>query len=431
VPNTSNLRERVLSECHDALTAGHPGRTKTVELILRDFWWPTLTRDAHSYVDGCTTCQRTKPLRQKPLGLLTPNEVPESNWQIVSCDFITDLPRSRNYDVVMVCVDRLSKMVRLVPCNKTIASEGAAKKYRDYVWKDFGLPYCMISDRGPQFVSNFMRALNKLLGIRENLSTARRPQTDGQTERTNQELEQYLRIFCNKRQSDWAEWLACAEFTLNNKVNASTGYSPFFLNYGHNPRRPMLPVRKTASGVPQADAFAKQMEALARETASALRLAAAAMKRSYDKHHRPADELQPGSLVLLDNNGLATDRPSKKLDDRRYGPFPVTERVGLQSYHLALPPEWKIHDVFHVSKLVPFTAPSFTSQSTAPAIPSIPDETPVISSIIDHHSLRNKKNYLVLVNNEDSANATWLSEEATSKLNDPSNILRAYNDSLP
>jgi transposase InsO family protein len=126
-------------------------------------------------------------------------------------------------------------MVRPIPCNKTISSEGAARKYRDFGWKDFGLPACIISDRGSTFVSNFTRALNSLLGITKNFSTARRPQTDGQTERINQEIEHYLHVFCNERQSDWAEWLSCAEFAINNKVNSSTGYSPFYLNYGRDP----------------------------------------------------------------------------------------------------------------------------------------------------------------------------------------------------
>lgn len=182
VPNVDSLRERVIRESHDSVTCGHPGRTKTVEVITHDFYWPSLTKDTHAYVDGCATCQRAKPLRQKPLGLLTPNEIPEAYWELISCDFITGLPRSRGYDAVMVAVDRLSKMVRFIPCNKTISSEQAARRYRDHVWKDFGLPRVVISDRGPQFVSNFMRALNKLSGISENLSTARCPQTDGQTE---------------------------------------------------------------------------------------------------------------------------------------------------------------------------------------------------------------------------------------------------------
>jgi transposase InsO family protein len=430
VPDVDSLRERVLRECHDSIASGHPGRTRTVELILRDYWWPTLTKDAHAYVDGCSTCQRSKPLRQKPLGLLTPNEIPTGYWQIISCDFITDLPRSRGYDSVMVCVDRLSKMVRLIPCNKTISSEMAAKKYRDFVWKDFGLPFRIISDRGPQFVSNFMRALNQLLGITENLSTARRPQTDGQTERANQELEQYLRIFCNDRQSDWAEWLACAEFALNNRVNSSTGFSPFFLNYGRDPPRPLAPLRLVNSSVPKANEFAAQMSALSQEASAALRLAAASMKRAYDRHHREAPPLAVGSLVLLDANGINTARPSKKLDDRRYGPFKVLQRVGLQSYRLELPQSWKIHNVFHVSKLVPFVSPQFPSQLEPPRIPEIPNETPCISSIISHRELRNTRHFLVLLRGQNAEDAKWLDPATLASYDDPNNVLRSYISTL-
>ena len=310
VPNVPLLRERIIKDNHDSVFAGHPGRTKTLELIQRDFWWPSVAKDCFQYIDGCSTCQRVKPLCQKPFGLLSPNETPKNFWQIISCDFVTNLPPSKGFNSVMVCVDRLSKMVRLIPCNKTITSKMAAKKYRDYVWKDFGLPSRIISDRGPQFVSSFTHALNSLLGISENFSTSRHPQTDGQTERMNQEMEQYLWIFCGKRQHDWAEWLACAEFSINNKINSSTGYSPFFLNYGRHPHRPLLPQRSSPSGVPRADSFAKQMSNLAKETSAALTLANAAMKRSYDKHHLPLPDINPGSFVLLDSKGIETNSPS-------------------------------------------------------------------------------------------------------------------------
>ena len=140
VPNVDSLHEKILKENHDSISAGHPGCAKTTELIQQDFWWPTITKDCHAYIDGCPICQRTKPLQQKPLGLLCPNKIPDNNWQIISCDFVTDLPRSKGFNSVMVCVDRLSKMVQLIPCNKTISSEVAARKYRDHIWKDFGLP---------------------------------------------------------------------------------------------------------------------------------------------------------------------------------------------------------------------------------------------------------------------------------------------------
>ena len=218
VPDIPSICERIIKENHDSLFAGHPGWTKMVELVQRNFWWPTVTKDCHKYVDSCQPCQKTKPLHQKPLGLLSPNEIPENFWQIISCDFVMDLPPSKGFNSVMVCVDHLSKMVRLIiPCHKMITSKMAAKKYRDYVWKDFGRPNCIISDQGPQFISSFTRALNSLLGITENFSTACHPQTDGQTEHLNQEMEQYLQIFCSKQQHDWAEWLSCAKFPSTTK----------------------------------------------------------------------------------------------------------------------------------------------------------------------------------------------------------------------
>ena len=327
----------------------------------------------------------------------------------------------------MVCVDRLSKMVRLIPCHKTISSEMAAKKFRDYVWKDFGLPSRIISDRGPQFVSSFSRALNSLLGITENLSTARHPQTDGQTERLNQEMEQYLRIFCGRRQHDWADWLACAKFSINNKINSSTGYSPFFLNYGRNPQCPLLPLWKSLSGVPRADEFAKQMSALAKETSAALTLANIAMKRSFDKHHRDLPPLLPGSLVLLDSKGIDIDTPSRKLSDKRHGPFEIIEQIGDVSYRLKLPTTWKIHDVFHISKLTPFTTPTFpsqSSQSNTPSLTSTDDRS--LQSILEHKSLRHKTIFLTLLSGESPENARWLSKHELSLIPDPDNVLSLY-----
>ena len=432
VPDINSLRERIIKENHDSILAGHPGCAKTIELIQRDYWWPSITKDCHSYVNGCSACQRSKPLRQKPLSLLAPNEVPENNWQIISCDFVTNLPRSKGYNSVMVCVDRLSKMVRLIPCNKTITSEMAARKYRDYVWKDFGLPSRIISDCGPQFVSAFTRALNSLLGITENFSTSRHPQTDGQTERLNQEMEQYLRIFCGCRQTDWAEWLACAEFSINNKINSSTGYSPFFLNYGHDPYRPLQPSRHSSSGVPRADEFAKKMLELTKESSAALSLANSAMKRSYDKHHRYLSPLTPGTLVLLDGKGIETKSPSHKLDDKRHGPFEAVEQIGEVSYRLKLPSTWKIHDVFHVSKLTPFRTPAFPSQTASSLAPAIVDnDNNPLAKIITHKSLRNKSIYLALLAGESIEDARWFSELDLSNLPDPNGVFLSYNSSLP
>jgi len=181
----------IIRNHHDEPISGHPGRFKTVKLVTRNYWWPAIVSDVRKYVEGCEHCQRTKNFPAKPRGLLSPNRIPERNWQWISVDLITQLPPSLGYDAILVIVDRLSKLIRLAATNGGVTSEGIARLFRDKVWKDFGLPEGILSDQGSQFVSNFMRDLNKLLGIQTNISTAYHPQTDGQTERVNQEIEQY------------------------------------------------------------------------------------------------------------------------------------------------------------------------------------------------------------------------------------------------
>jgi len=137
-------------------------------------------------------------------------------------------------------------------------------------------------------------------------------------------------------------------------------------------------------------------------------LAAEAMKRGYDRKHQPALPLAIGDLVLLEAKGLQSTRPSKKLDDKRYGPFTITEFVGTQSYRLRLPPAWKIHDVFHTSKLTPYITPKFTSQLDPIIIPDLAEALPVMQSIIAHRNLSNKTLCLVLLQNQDPEDATWV-----------------------
>jgi len=161
-----------------------------------------------------------------------PNSIPEKPWTHISADFITKLPLAQRYDSILVVVDRLTKMVHFIPTTEKTSTEGLARLLGDNVWKLHGLPKSIISDRGPQFAAGLMRKLNEMLGIKSKLSTVFHPQTDRQTERVNQELEQYLRIFINHRQEQWPEWLGTAEFAYKNKAHSSTRTSPFKANYG-------------------------------------------------------------------------------------------------------------------------------------------------------------------------------------------------------
>jgi len=136
---------------------------------------------------------------------LKPNQIPEKLWQYILVDFITKLPVSKGHDSILVVCNRFSKMSHFVATTEKTTAEGLVRLFRDNVWKLHGLPESVISDRGPQFVAGLTRELNKMLGIETKLSMAYHPETDSQMERTNQELEQYLRMYVNHRQNNWAE----------------------------------------------------------------------------------------------------------------------------------------------------------------------------------------------------------------------------------
>ena len=198
IPNDPELRRRITSLHHDTLVAGHAGRWKTLELVSRNYWWPNMSRYIGQYVKTCDLCMRTKVQRRLPVGELQPLPIPETRWSTISVDFIVELPKSNGYDAIMVAVDSVSKMVHFIPMTTTVSALGSARLYLRNVWKLHGLPDRVVSDRGPQFVAEFTKELYRLLGIELATSTAYHPQTDGQTERVNQELEQYIRLFVNE-----------------------------------------------------------------------------------------------------------------------------------------------------------------------------------------------------------------------------------------
>jgi len=151
-------------------------------------------------------------------------------------DFVVELPLSSGYDAVMTVVDSVSKRAHFIPTHTTVTAEGVARLFLHQVWKLHGLPTCVVSDRGLQFVVRFTKELYHLLGIKLASSMAWHSQTDGQTECVNQELDQYLRLFVNERQDDWYDLLPLAEFQHNNHVHSTTQHPPFLLDTGRLPR---------------------------------------------------------------------------------------------------------------------------------------------------------------------------------------------------
>jgi len=220
------------------------------------------------YLKGCDLCNRTKMFPAPLVGKLMPNRIPDHRWQVISVDLITELPRSHGYDALLIVVDRLSKRAHVVPTTSDITSLGVAWLFRDNVWKLHSLPEEVISDQGAQFISKFMRGLSQVLGIKVAASKAYHPQTDRQTERVNQEVEQFLRLFVNQQQDDWYEWVSIAESTYNDRIHASTRSSPFVLDTGQNPQLGFEPVRE--SQLETLDNFVSRMEQATKEARLAL-----------------------------------------------------------------------------------------------------------------------------------------------------------------
>ncbi|SPC63756.1 related to Gag-pol polyprotein [Ustilago sp. UG-2017b] len=228
--SVEHLRFMVMTQCHDSIIPGHVGRDATIKAAQRHYWWPSMTAWIADYVASCPVCARYKAPRHRPYGLLQPLATPDRPWGSISLDFIEGLPQSRKYDSILVIVDRLTKYAILVPTYKTVTAKQTAVLLYGHMVRLFGYPDHMVSDRGRQFISGAWKAFAEQMGVKHSLSTAYHPQTDGQTERVNQ--------------NDWADLLDTAAFVYNNTVHNSIGVSPFFACYGWNPKaHPDIPQR--------------------------------------------------------------------------------------------------------------------------------------------------------------------------------------------
>ena len=281
-----------------------------------------------------------------------PNSIPEKPWVHISADFIMKLPLAQGYDSILVVVDQLTKMVHFIPTTEKISAEGLAKLFRDNVWKLHSLPESIISDRGPQFVAGIMRELNRMLGIESKLSMTFYSQTNGQTERVNQELEQYLRMFIDHRQEQWPNWLGTVEFAYNNKAYSSTKMSSFKANYGQDPRIGFK-IRKKGK-YKGAEKFMTKMKEIQEEAKAALGKAQEEIKKYADRKRGEANEYKIGDLVMLSTKDLKyqmTGRRTEKLMKRFVGPYKVKKIISENAVKLELPSTIRIHPVVNISRI--------------------------------------------------------------------------------
>ena len=318
IPATPALRRKLIADFHDSPYVGHVGINKTTRLLSRYYWWLSMGDDVAQYVRECHSCQTNKARQTKPSGALQPLELPMKPWECISLDFITQLPvSSRGNDAIMVVVDKLTKMVHIIPTTTTCTAETVAELYRDHVFKLHGVPDKIISDRDVRFTSAFLTGLCSLVGARQAMSTPFHPETDGQTGRVNRVLEDMLRHYVSPVQDDWDQHLACAEFAINNADHRSTGTSPFMLNYGYNPRIPFSIERKSKS--PAANDFAESMQRRITEARILHRTATQRQKLYADKGRKDV-QFQKDQWVLLSSKNLRFKMGTPKLLRRWVGP---------------------------------------------------------------------------------------------------------------
>jgi hypothetical protein len=311
-------------------------------------------------------------------------------------DFVTDLPESTAsaYSGILVIVDRLTKMAIYLPCRKDIDSPELARMFFEHVICKHGVPDNIITDRGTQFTSRFWNRVCSHMSINHRLSTAFHPQTDGQTERQNQTMEQYLQAFCNYEQDNWVELLPLAEFAYNNSVHASTRMTPFWAVYHRNPEMQFkTPKASSLKSETEADVLLEGLE----ETHRVLRENLLEAQEKQTKYAGGKEiTFEVGDRVWLSTRHFRTTRPSKKLDYKRAGLYTVSKTINKNAYKLDLPKTMRNHNVFHVSLLDRYTPPTIGQPPSEPH-PVIVDDSEEweVDRILDSKRRYRKLHYLV------------------------------------
>jgi hypothetical protein len=356
VPAQHAIRAELLKLCHDDPFAGHYGAARTAELLKRHFHWEQLDADVEQYTRTCDVCQKVKAKRHKPYGELQSLPRPSQPYEELTLDFIVGLPPSKRagrvFNAILVVVDRYTKMATYIPTTNHVTAKEVAEHLIEQIVRFRGAPKGIVSDRGPQFTSDFWYHFCKGLGIARRLSTAYHPQTDGQTERQNQTLKTYLQSYVDEQQSNWAAYLHIAEFAYNNSQNSTLGTTPFRALMGYNPALHFSFASEEATENEPTERLQK-LRKVREDAEQRWKRAVASQASSYNKQHQPR-AFKAGDLVILSTKDLRLKLPSRKLAPRYLGPFKVQDAVGSQAYRLHLPPAYKIHNVFNISRLEPY-----------------------------------------------------------------------------
>ena len=370
----SAVRSQVLVWGHTSRFACHPGVVRTLSLLKRNFWWPAMDADTRAFVLACTVCARAKSSHQAPAGLLRPLPVPGRPWSHIGLDFVTGLPPSKGQTVILTVVDRFSKAVHFIALPKLPTATETAQLLVQHVVRLHGIPTDLISDRGPQFISQVWKAFCRALGASVSLSSGYQPQTNGQAERANQDLGTALRCVAARNPSAWSDHLSWIEYAHNSMACAATGMSPFECSLGYQP--PLFPAQEDDISVPSVQHHLRRCRKMWKDARSALLRSAEQNRRIADRHRAPAPAYRVGQQVWLSSKDLPLQTGSKKLTPRFVGPFPIVSVINPSAVTLKLPPAMRVHPTFHVSRLKPVSVCPLSPPAIPPPPPRLIDDHP-------------------------------------------------------
>ncbi|RVW61725.1 Transposon Ty3-I Gag-Pol polyprotein [Vitis vinifera] len=325
VPKDVELRNELLADAHRAKYTIHPGNTKMYQDLKRQFWWSGMKRDIAQFVANCQICQQVKAEHQRPTGLLQPLPIPEWKWDNITMDFVIGLPRTRSKkNGVWVIVDRLTKSAHFLAMKTTDSMNSLAKLYIQEIVRLHGIPVSIVSDRDPKFTSQFWQSLQRALGTQLNFSTAFHPQTDGQSERVIQILEDMLRACVLDFGGNWADYLPLAEFAYNNSYQSSIGMAPYEALYGRPCRSPLCWIEMGESRLLGPEIVQETTEKI-QLIKEKLKTAQDRQKSYADKRRRPL-EFEEGNWVFVKvspRRGIFRFGKKGKLAPRKCTPNPT------------------------------------------------------------------------------------------------------------
>ena len=416
IPRNKELLNQLLNEFHTPKHSAHPGCEKLYNKLRSCFYWPKMQRDIQNFIRRCDSCQRNKPSNRNQRGPLQPLDIPKAPWCSVSFDFIQSLPFSSGFDSIFVVVDRLTKMAHFIPNHSTDSATDVATLFMNRIFSLHGLPRNFVSDRDPKFTSLFWRELFRLLETKLSFSTAAHPESDGQTERMNAVLEVMLRHFVNSNLDNWSELLPSLEFAYNSSPQKSTGFSPFYLNYGYEPHTPASLALGTRSDDSQSrveavNAFASHMNGVIRAAQDAIQDSQIDQARYANRSRNLKKSFEVGQEVLLSTSNLKLHFQAKdknKLQPLFIGPFRIVEKLSDVAYRLELPESMRVHDVFNVSMLREYHKP-LVAPNTRPDPVVLPDGNEVfeVESLIRRRGQGSSTQYLVKWVGYPSYESTW------------------------